>query len=617
MKSIQEVDFKPLIEGHSFYPSPERWEEQVLYFLMLDRFSDNNEQHFLDNQGDMVQEGETPPYNPKTDYENDTNPKRGAYGIRWNGGNLQGLRTKLGYLKRMGITTIWISPILKQVAFEKTYHGYGTQNFLATDPHFGSKEDFKSLVEEAHDMGMYVILDIIVNHSGDVFSYRKKKPRWRNFFPYRMKGFNDKNGAPTITPYKKDQHLKAWPDGTIWPQELQRPKTFTRRGRIMNWDKYPEYIEGDFYKLKNHYLGKKKGKAFLPSEALKVITEAYKYWIALADVDGFRLDTVKHMWPGAVKYFSDEIHSFAKSLGKENFIIIGEITGGKDLAMDIKKKGNLDAALGINSVPESLEKGVKGYQDLKTYFDLFDNDKKSAGENKKWFRNEVVTMFDDHDMVSQGEAYKGRFCADKGTAKLILNGIFTNVFTNGIPCIYYGTEQGFDGSGPHDRYIRESMFGGNFGAFRTKDRHFFREGDTLHPQISAMLRVRKEQAALKTGSQFYRMISEDGKNFFYPQPPKGKRYAGIMAWSRFYKGEEIVLAINSNTDQEKNIFVMIDNTLHQEGAIFECLFCSYHDNSNIQLPVVKHGSQLSLNIKIPAAGCAIFKRKAKTNIIQS
>jgi glycosidase len=98
-----------------------------------------------------------------------------AAGQKFCGGNLRGLTSKLGYLERLEVTAIWISPIFKQVQFKETYHGYGIQNFLDVDPHFGQREDLKTLVRTAHDHGIYVILDIILNHTGDVFRYHPNR----------------------------------------------------------------------------------------------------------------------------------------------------------------------------------------------------------------------------------------------------------------------------------------------------------------------------------------------------------------------------------------------------------------------------------------------------------
>ena len=124
-------------------------------------------------------------------------------GGHWVGGNLKGLTSKIGYLQRLGITALWISPIFRQVPYQDTYHGYGIQNFLDVDPHFGTREDLVKLVRTAHDHGIYVVLDIILNHSGNVFSYAPDRyrtqdsagnvfmdPRWDgNSYP--VAGFHD------------------------------------------------------------------------------------------------------------------------------------------------------------------------------------------------------------------------------------------------------------------------------------------------------------------------------------------------------------------------------------------------------------------------------------------
>ena len=94
----------------------------------------------------------------------------------------------------------------------------------------------------------------------------------------------------------------------------------------------------------------------------------YKFWIAYADIDGFRVDTVKHMDPGATRFFTSVIHEFTERIGKENFYLIGEITGGRDLAFTTLETTGLDAALGIDDIPDRLEYLVKGYRSPDGYF---------------------------------------------------------------------------------------------------------------------------------------------------------------------------------------------------------------------------------------------------------
>ncbi len=257
-KRLADLDWKPLL-GRSFHPSPLAWEDQMLYFLLPDRFSDGKERDYQDIVGNAVTSGTTPLFNRNKDFENaiqtatEAQKWRDAGGV-WVGGTLQGLTSKLGYLRRMGVTALWVGPIFKQVAFQATYHGYGVQNFLDVDPHFGTREDLKTLVKTAHDNGIYVILDIILNHSGDVFSCTNGDLNWTGAV-YPVQGFNDAKGNPTLPFQALDQFPSAWPDGAAWPAEFQNSGIFTRKGAIQNWDNDPEYLEGDFFDLKDIDLG--------------------------------------------------------------------------------------------------------------------------------------------------------------------------------------------------------------------------------------------------------------------------------------------------------------------------------------------------------------------------
>jgi hypothetical protein len=120
--------------------------------------------------------------------------------------------------------------------------------------------------------------------------------------------------------------------------------------------------------------------------------------------------------------------------------------------------------------------------------------------------------------VSKG-ADKARFCADANAAKLVLNALALNVLTLGIPCVCYGTEQSFNGHGGGDgadRYIREAMFGCEFGSYESKQVHFFDEENRVHEELAKLIKIRAERPALRRGRQFLRPISGDGQNFGLP-----------------------------------------------------------------------------------------------------
>jgi glycosidase len=617
-RQLSDVNYSVLTD-RAYHPSPAAWEDQVLYFLMLDRFSDGNEQGYRDNQGDLVDTGATPLFQ-LSDAGNATATGEAAArwrdaGTRFVGGTLKGLTSKIGYLERLGITAIWVSPIFKQVASHESYHGYGIQDYLELDPRFGTREDLREMVATAHAHGIYVILDIIFNHAGDVFEYDADRyptdgggmdPRWDGR-PYQVRGYRDADGRITLPFGRVDlaTHPDAWPDGAVWPAELQAEATFTRRGRIDNWDYDPEFLEGDFASLKDIHHGQGSLDHYAPSPALKTLCEAYKFWIGFADIDGFRIDTVKHMELGATRFLTSVIREFAMSIGKENFYLIGEITGGRARAFTTLELTGLDAALGIDDIPDKLEYLAKGYRNPADYFGLFRNSELVNKESHTWFRNRVVTLFDDHDQVRKGQG-KARFCADRDAWKLLVNVLALNVTTLGIPCIYYGTEQFFDGHGGSDRYLREAMFGGDFGAFASRGRHFFNEDGPAYRRLAEILAVRRSRMALRRGRQYLRPISGDGMNFGLPALVGGQ-IRSIVAWSRLFNDEELLLAINTDPDQPRTAWVTVEDELHQEGDTLRRLYATEPEGSPETLTVEARNGK-SVRLTVPAAGFAIYER---------
>ena len=599
LRSIEEIDLQAIKKNRNYFNSPEDWEDQIIYFLIVDRFSDGNE-----DQREL--------FNKSEDFDNikqtDSVEEWQNWGSKWNGGNLKGVISKLDYLKNLGISVIWLSPIFKQVAFQESYHGYGIQNFLAVDPHLGSTDDLKKLVEEAHKRDIYVILDIILNHSGDVFGYQEDNPTWTGE-TYNIKGFRDKNGEPNINLDQINEE-EIWPNGAVWPKEMQDEDIYEKKGSIQNWEYYPEYVQGDFMSLKTHFLGHySEEEGFIPSKALNVLTKIYKYWIAETDIDGYRVDTVKHLDWGATRHFVREIHEFTKSIGKKNFYLIGEITGGFDFAYNTLNKTGLDAALGINDIPQRLEGVAKGYIEPEEYFNIFTNSDLPENEDYKWFKDNVVTMFDDHDMVSLADDYKYRFSADEKTSPLLLNCILLNMTTLGIPCLYYGTEQGFDGSGDSDQYIRECMFGGKFGAFRSQNKHFFNEESSLYKGIKEIMSLRDENVALKHGRQYLRPITyHSEQEFFLPKKEDEERITDIIAWSRVLSEEEYILAINNDIENKKEVYIKIDPYLNDENQKFVCIYSSLKKQIGQKAETINLNGNFCIKTNINKRGRVVYKK---------
>jgi glycosidase len=626
-KSLLELDFASLTR-RTFTPSPAAWEDQVLYFLLLDRFSDGNEKGgYLDDADRPVQGGSTPLYrfedSGRVDYD-----LWFRAGGGWQGGTLKGLKSKLGYLRRLGITALWVSPIFRQVAFEPSYHGYGIQNFLDVDPHFGTREEFRDFVQAAHDQGIYVILDIVAHHTGNVFTYAADRytthdpgtgqwyndPRWDGK-PYAVRGFNDRDGRPAL-PLNGQAGAgsldAAWPDGAIWPREFQHPELFLRKGHIVNWDYYPEYAEGDMFGLKTlDVWARREGQYRKGSSALACLGLVYCFWIAYADLDGFRIDAAKHMGEEALRTFCDVIREFTQSIGKERFLLAGEVSGGRQHAWEVVEKTGLDAALGIDDVPGKLEGMVTGFVEPVDYFSVFRNWVLDDPAGHRWYRNQVVTLVDDHDQVRKGTD-KWRFCGDERFRDLAFNVMAVQLTTQGIPCIYYGSEQGFDSGGrPNgsDLVLRESMFGGRFGGLCTQGRHFFNEDADLYRALAALVALRKKLLPLRRGRQVLHHISGDGVTFGLPQR-LGDRMRSLVCWSRLFIDQEVLLAVNTDETQPATAYSTVAPTFRVEGDQFHLLFCYAPKQASPPpslLTVERRNGPLAVRMTLPPAGFAIYQ----------
>ena len=641
-RSLEDINLSTLTKNRTYYSSPSAWEDEVLYFLFVDRFSNKQEYGgFSGLDGAPVTGPTADRTTPLFEFNEDAGrADRQAWfnaGKSWCGGTLAGIKDKLGYLKRLGVTAVWLSPIFKQVAGSDDYHGYGIQNFLDVDSHFGTREDLKDVVSAAHSAGIRVIMDIILNHAGNVFAYKDNKPYYyHQGIRWPAAGFRRNiNDTGTIPFVSANAHPvpATWPDEAVWPVEFQQQQTWTRQGEIRDWEAFPEYIDGDFLSLKDIHHGPapkdpaiawdvlRRIDEFSIASALRHLAEIYKFWIAYADIDGYRIDTVKHMEPGAVRFFTNVIHEFAQSLGKENFYLIGEVTGGRAHAVNILNTTGIDAALGINDIPDKLEFLAKGWRspgDPRTkaqegYFDLFRNSLLDNKHTHQWFGKHVVTMFDDHDQV--GVKRKFRFCGDHPdkSYRLLPAVLGLNLTTAGIPCIYYGTEQAFNGADKReednahsDVFLRECMFGGPFGSLQSTNRHFFSETHEVFRFVQELCALRRQHIALRRGRQYLREISETGIewDFHYPRPINGE-LRWVVAWSRIFADREYLCAINTDLTKPLAAWVTIDHGLNPPGSQMTCLLSTDLGQKDKKVTIeAKNGS--SLPITVPPAGFVVY-----------
>jgi hypothetical protein len=224
-----------------------------------------------------------------------------------------------------------------------------------------------------------------------------------------------------------------------------------------------------------------------------------------------------------------------------------------------------------------------------------------------WPRAKVVTVFNDHDQVSRGKS-KARFCADKEKSKAVLSALALNVMTLGIPCIYYGTEQSFDGHGSGedaDRFIREAMFGGEFGSFASRGRHFFDETGTVYEELRKLLQIRSADRIYSRGRQYLRPISGDGVHFGLPEMIEGQ-LRGIVPWSRLLDDQEALLATNTDIDHAVTAWVTIDAANHKTSDTLTCIYST--DAGQLGSTArVEARNGLAVSLTVPAAGFVIFR----------
>ena len=541
--SAKELDFTPVAD---VFPSPREWRDQFIYHLLIDRF-DSAEENVPRFDPDQV---------AGRQWDRDD-------GCQFQGGKIKGVTRRLDYLKGLGVTTVWISPPFKnRQDCALSCHGYGIQDFCAVDPRFGTMDDLRELVREAHARGMYVVLDIIINHTGDNWGYKDdEKLQYNETGPYDF-GFWRRCGCePAPSPGTGGgEGSSLGPDDAVWPIGLQNPDAYKRRGRIRNMGgaSLEEAINGDFESLKDLDLSN--------PEVLDTLIRVYKWWVAQTDCDGYRIDTVKHTEPEPTAIFCNAIREYTKSIGKDNFILFGELVAGDEMLQKYVGSNTpvesdtryplLDAVLDfpLYFVLEEVIKGKAAPQALIERYEKFRHFYRDYSQAGQYF----VTFLDNHDQMHR--PYR-RFMAGEKDCRLAAIGAGYLLTSLGIPCLYYGTEQCFDGAGTSDVAVRENMFGGRYGAFGTAGMHFFREDHPAYQRIAKIAQVRAQERPLRYGRQYFRDISGNGSDFGPPNAGKC-----TLAYARVLDTTSIVVAMNLDS-QERSDHVAVDPNLNPPGTV--------------------------------------------------
>ncbi|MCC7537986.1 MAG: alpha-glucosidase C-terminal domain-containing protein [Deltaproteobacteria bacterium] len=495
----------------------EDWRDEVVYQVLTDRFANG-------------------------DASNDFRVVPGVLG-RYQGGDWRGLIDRLDYLLELGVTTLWISPIVRNVDYDAGfdgYHGYWAQDFTDLNPHMGDLATLRELVREAHDRGLKVVLDIVTNHVGQLFYYdingngqaddtligsgrtAGDSPLMRiteydpDFDPRGIQGFTSL-GESGLAPVRwiNDPYANRMPPV---PDVLATFDVFNRRGRITDYSIMEQTVLGDFP-------GGLKDLNTLDPRVQTAMIDVYVRWVRMLDLDGFRIDTLKHVEHDFWRVFCPAVRTQVAALGKRNFLQFGEAFDGDDaLVGSFTMPGELDSAFYFAAKFQVFNDVFMFGQRTSKIRELFDQRATNWGTTPQTDGIGVspaempVNFLDNHDLP--------RFLyqqPDRNALRLALTFLMTE---QGIPSIYYGTEQDYEGG--NDPANREPLWYSNYETGGETFRH-----------IARLNAIRRAHAPLRRGSFDVRWDTDRTGD---------EADAGIFAFERTYEDRTVLVVLNTHAE---------------------------------------------------------------------
>jgi alpha-amylase len=561
-----------------------------LYFVMPDRFANGDPSN--DNgglTGGPLVTGLQPTH-------------KGFY----HGGDLKGLTQRLDYIRRLGTTAIWFTPMFKNRPVQGLgsefvsagYHGYWITDFTQVDPHLGTNAELTTFINEAHERGMKVFFDIITNHTADVIAFAEDQYDYRSKAAYPYKDadgnvFDDRDYAgtgffPPLDPNVSFPYTPVFPtaeDATVKvPAWLNDPTMYHNRGNTTFSGESNEY--GDFFGLDDLFTER--------PEVVDGMTDIFKYWIDEFGVDGFRIDTAKHVNIEFWQEFLPETLENAASAGQPDFYMFGEVFDPDPGYLSTFTTEALFPSVldfGFQARAQAFAASSAPTDQLRDFFVMDDlyTDHDSNVYN-------LPTFLGNHDMgrigkfitdANDGASDTELFARDRLAHELMY-------LSRGNPVIYYGDEQGFTGDGG-DQDAREDMFASQVATYNdntliatartTADENY----DRSHPLFQAISRlaaVTERNPALRDGAQHHRYSSSD---------------AGVYAFSRidWDRQLEYVVALN-NSEQVQTV----DVPTYSPSTGFIGIY------PNRLAPVIS-GTDGTLNVTVPPLSAMVYQAKQR------
>lgn len=447
-------------------------DKDLIYMLMPDRFANGNPQN--DNMAGMLEKADN------------SNPD-GRHG-----GDIKGINDHIDYLKKLGVTTLWINPLLENNMPAYSYHGYAITDFYKVDARYGSNEDYRALSDELHKNNIKLIMDMVFNHCGSNNFIFKDLPdsTWFHFWDnYTTSNYR---GTICFDPHASKNDLKymlnGWFDRTM-PDINQENEIF------MN------------YLIQNSV-----------------------WWTEYLGLDGIRMDTYPYNDKYAMRKWCDRMHLEFPGISLLGECWLNDNPFTTYYANEVKNLDGFTSGLDhITDFPLTFALN-KGFQEpdgwdtgLLRVYQSFVSDYLQPHPEKN------VIFIDNHDVNRIATDMKGDFNK--------LKNIFTIILTQrGIPCIYYGSEMMMESPQPGDGWKRQNMYGGWQGDTKNaftgenlseKENEFFKH-------ISTLANFRKNSKAF-SGKMIH----------FVPQD-------GVYVYFRI-NGDIKVMVVINNSDSDKNL----------------------------------------------------------------
>jgi glycosidase len=469
-------------------------QDEVFYFVMPDRFHNANQEN---DNGD--------PKRPISFGGLDVSSK-----WAFHGGDISGLEAKLDYIEGLGVTAIWMTPILRNRAVQADgfgHHGYWVVDFTEIDPHFGSNDDLKSLIEAAHKRDIKIFFDIITNHTADVIKYKECHKQNGEFLLAKQKGCEfistealaaGKKYTPFVLESEKNVKVPAW---------LNDPKYYNNQGDSF-WQG-ESAVKGDFVGLDDIDTSQ--------PEVISGLTQVFKDLVTEFRPDGFRIDTVKHVDIEFWQSFAPAITEHAQAIGLPEFFMFGEVFDGNPAGLSkFTTEGKLPSVLDF-SFAFNARDVVFGNKSVSKLSELFNNDDYYRDGDSS--PNDLINFLANHDVGRVGyfieTGLPGISEQEKVARSKLAHALM--YYSRGVPVVYYGDEQGFTGDGG-DVDARENMdpsmvdvYNDNnlLGTTNTTSSNNFDTDHTLYTDFSELANVRHAHKSLRQGEHVNRILDED------------------------------------------------------------------------------------------------------------